>query len=346
MTAGEELHIREQLEKQEHERLSRYAQLASASAGRKVKEEESVLRTCYQRDKDRILHSLYFRLLKYKTNVFLSTSGEKFRTRLTHTLEVSQIARTICRALNLNEDLAEAISLGHDLGHTPFGHTGEEVLNKLSPTGFHHAQQSLRVVDKLEKNGKGLNLTSEVRDGIVKHSKGTKTLHEVHDKVIEYQDVATLEGVVVQYSDWIAYINHDIDDAIEMGLITMDSLPKEAVEVLGVTHGKRVNTMVLDIVGNSRDSAKLKMSKTVLEATEILRAFMYREVYKLPSVKNRMDKAYTIIAFLYKYYMDNTDYALKEYPWLANELPYRITTDIISSMTDTTAQAVYRKLIR
>ncbi len=337
--------IRTKLENQECRCLSKYAQLSRETRGRRIKEEESEIRTCYQRDKDRILHSLYFRLLKYKTNVFLSTSGEKFRTRLTHTLEVAQIARTICRALDLNEDLSEAIALGHDLGHTPFGHTGEEVLNNLFPEGFHHSQQSLRVVDFLEKTGKGLNLTLEVRDGILKHSKGTKAVYDLYnDKTIIRP--LTVEGEVVQYSDWIAYINHDIDDAISMELATIKDFPNNAIQVLGETHGKRINTMVCDIVKHSNNSPKINISDKILKSIEQLRSFLYSQIYTMSKVKKEMEKAEVIIKTLYKYYTDNFGDAIKEFPWLCSENKQRIATDVISSMTDITALTQYRKLTK
>jgi len=327
-------------------------------------EEECPVRTCYQKDKDRILHSLSFRLLKYKTNVFLSTTGEKFRTRLTHTLEVSQIARTICRALRLNEDLAEAIALGHDLGHTPFGHIGEKVLNRLYKKGFHHAEQSLRVVDLLEKNGQGLNLTYEVRDGILKHTKGKKTFYEVSENFQGSPNLpSTLEGQVVQFADWIAYINHDIDDAINMGLINNADLPSEPIKVLGNRHSQRIDTMVRNIIANSSTSLatgsstslttssqqKIVMNADVLDATVNLRKFLFDEVYTLPAISGESKRASEILSFLYAHCLKNFELILHELPWTKKLSTHqdgieRIVTDYLASLTDAQAQSLYEKL--
>src|SRR5438093_3023874 len=240
---------REITEEREREWLSPRAALASASKGRETAEPQDDLRTCFQRDRDRIIHSKAFRRLKHKTQVFLSPEGDHYRTRLTHTLEVSQIARTISRALRLNEDLTEAIGLGHDLGHTPFGHAGEAILNEIAPGGFRHFEQSLRVVDLLEMEGRGLNLTWEVRDGILKHSKGTGAVFTKQDQ----GRPATLEGQVVRVSDIIAYVNHDVDDAIRSGLIQPSDIPKEVTEVLGESHSQRINTLVSDVIHSSLD---------------------------------------------------------------------------------------------
>ena len=240
-----QLKIRQMIEKRE-ESLSPYAQKSRLSRGRQRVEEPDSVRTAFQRDRDRIIHSKSFRRLKHKTQVFIAPSGDHYRTRLTHTLEVSQIARTIARALNLNEDLTEAISLGHDLGHTPFGHTGEDVLNELSPYGFRHNEESLRIVDFLEKDGQGLNLTWEVRDGIVNHSKSrAKVLGSKWGKV------STLEGEIVKLADTIAYINHDIDDAIRAGIIKESDLPESATKILGNSPSERINTMVCDTIEHS-----------------------------------------------------------------------------------------------
>ncbi len=252
------MNIRERLEEREGQILSPWAQKSAATRGRVREEAECDIRPAFQHDRDRITHSKSFRRLKHKTQVFLSPQGDHYRTRLTHTLEVSQIARTISRALRLNEDLTEAIAMGHDLGHTPFGHSGEDVLDKLLPGGFEHNVQSLRVVEKLENDGEGLNLTFEVRDGILHHKRdGTP---------------ATLEGKVVSLADRIAYINHDIDDAIRAGVLKESDLPRPCVRVLGSSHGKRINTMILDVVQKSFDRPEIAMSDAVYEQIDALRA--------------------------------------------------------------------------
>ena len=263
---------RQYFERLEAETLSPYAMLSKNTRGRETPIEPCQIRTEFIRDRDRILHSKSFRRLKHKTQVFLSPQGDHYRTRLTHTLEVSQIARTISRALRLNEDLTEAISMGHDLGHTPFGHSGEDVLDELLPGGFEHNVQSLRVVEKLENDGEGLNLTFEVRDGILHHKKtGTP---------------ATLEGVVVSLADRIAYINHDIDDAIRAGVLKESDLPAECVRVLGNSHGKRINTMILDVVEQSAGKPAVTMSERMYEQFDALRDFMFDNVYKNPKAKS------------------------------------------------------------
>jgi len=344
--------IRELLEKEEKEHLSSYAQLSIETRGRTRSEEECPVRTCYQKDKDRILHSLSFRLLKYKTNVFLSTTGEKFRTRLTHTLEVSQIARTISRALRLNEDLTEAISLGHDLGHTPFGHIGEKILDRLAKRnhlkGFHHAEQSLRVVDLLEKNGQGLNLTYEVRDGILKHAKRRKTNYQIPEEFQgEPNQPITLEGEIVQFADWIAYINHDIDDAINMGLLKPEDLPRETIKILGNSHAQRIDTMVKSVIENSK--GKIQMSAEVMKVTVNLRDFLFQEVYTLPPVAGEEKGAREILSKLYEYYLKNFDLILKEMPWVkkvsaSGENRERFVLDFLASLTDARAQELYTEV--
>jgi len=357
--------IRELLEKEEKEHLSPYAQLSTNTRGRTKPEEECPVRTCYQKDKDRILHSLSFRLLKYKTNVFLSTTGEKFRTRLTHTLEVSQIARTIARALRLNEDLTEAIALGHDLGHTPFGHIGEKILDRLAKRGnhlkgFHHAEQSLRVVDLLEKNGKGLNLTYEVRDGILKHAKRRKMNYEIYEEFLgEPNHPITLEGEIVQFADWIAYINHDIDDAINMGLLKGEGLPREPTKILGNSHAKRIDTMVKSIIENS--NKKIQMSLEVMKATATLREFLFQKVYTLPPIAGEEKRASEILTKLFEYYLNNFDLVLKEMPWIKKLSPptadennqdihqsgvyqARFVIDFLASLTDAKAIELYSML--
>lgn len=291
------INFRENYEKFQDSYLSEYACKCSDSRGRKVSEEKCDIRTDFQRDRDRILHSKAFRRLKHKTQVFLAPKGDHFRTRLTHTLEVSQIARTIARALRLNEDLVEAISLGHDLGHTPFGHAGESALNEKCKDlgGFRHYEQSLRVVDVLEKrNGKfGLNLCDEVRDGIVNHSGANEAY--------------TLEGGVVKFADRIAYINHDIDDAIRAGVLHEKDIPKDLIEILGDSHSKRINTMITDILKESYGQNYIKMSDEVGEAMLALRAFMFKEVYFNPITTKEHDKAKNIISMLYDYYDEHPE---------------------------------------
>lgn len=279
--------FREETEKREYETLSEYAAKAAESKGRDSVLEQCPLRTVFQRDRDRIIHCKSFRRLKHKTQVFLSPEGDHYRTRLTHTLEVSQIARTISRALRLNEDLTEAIALGHDLGHTPFGHSGERVLCDV--TGhFEHNEQSLRVVEVLE-GGEGLNLTFEVRDGIVNHKKSLKP--------------ATLEGMAVNYSDRIAYINHDIDDAIRAGIIK--DIPDECARALGSTHSARINTMIKDIVETSYNEAFVRMSPAIEDMTENLRQFMFKNVYLGSEAKEEERKAENMLRLLFEYFTDN-----------------------------------------
>lgn len=295
------MNIRVQSENYERERLSKFAFLSYNSRGRKVEEAKCDIRTEFQRDRDRIIHSKAFRRLKHKTQVFVAPEGDHFRTRLTHTLEVSQIGRTLGRALNLNEDLIEAIALGHDLGHTPFGHTGEKVLDSLNPKGFNHNRQSIRIVDFLEqdKSRVGLNLTYEVREGIINHS-GKKSSE-------------TLEGQVVNFSDRIAYINHDIDDAIRAGIISQKDLPRSLLDILGDSHGLRINTMIIDIIQNSKDKDKIQMSKEIEESTNGLREFMFEKVYLNSNAKSEEDKSEFVIGQLYKYYLDNFNKLPKEY---------------------------------
>nr|WP_300002383.1 deoxyguanosinetriphosphate triphosphohydrolase [Tissierella sp.] len=317
--------IREQIEQREKEILSPFASLASNSKGRKVFEEKCEIRTEYQRDRDRIIHSKAFRRLKHKTQVFIAPEGDHFRTRLTHTLEVAQIGRTIARALRLNEDLVEAISLGHDLGHTPFGHTGEAILNKLHPDGFKHYKQSLRVVDFLEsnKNRHGLNLTYEVREGIINHSGKRPS--------------KSLEGQIVKFSDRIAYINHDIDDAIRAGIIDEKDLPKDCIKILGSSHGVRINNMIVDIVANSLDQEKISMSSEIEEKTEKLREYMFENVYYNAIAKSEEKKAEYIIKELYKFYINNPKELPIEYQYSYLEEKFSIEDricDYIAGMTD------------
>ncbi|MDD5288626.1 MAG: deoxyguanosinetriphosphate triphosphohydrolase [Dehalococcoidales bacterium] len=343
-----QLKIRQMLEAKE-DLFSPYAQKSSLSRGRLRKEVPDSVRTAFQRDRDRIIHSKSFRRLKHKTQVFIAPPGDHYRTRLTHTLEVSQIARTIARALNLNEDLAEAISLGHDLGHTPFGHVGEDVLNELSPYGFKHNEQSLRVVDLLEKDGKGLNLTWEVRDGIVNHSKSHA---QVLDKA--WGKVGTLEGEIVKLADIVAYINHDTDDAIRAGIIKESGLPEFAVKILGSSPSARINTMVLDIIGHSwrvsgavtgkkGGEIAISMSPRVLEATNILRDFLFDKVYNVQSALAEAEKARQIIRYLYSYFLKRRKKLPAEY-LLHSDDKWRGVIDYIAGMTDQYALQIAEEL--
>ncbi len=319
------MNIRVDTENYEQIRLSKFATLSKNSKGRVVPEEKCNIRTEFQRDRDRILHSKSFRRLKHKTQVFIAPEGDHFRTRLTHTLEVAQIGRTIARALQLNEDLVEAIALGHDLGHTPFGHTGEGVLNGLHPNGFNHNNQSMRVIDLLEHSEKrtGLNLTYEVREGIIKHSG------------LELSE--SLEGQIVKYADRIAYINHDIDDAIRARIIQVEELPKKCINVLGNTHGERINTMIMDLVINSEDKNKITMSKLIGENTDELRDWMFINVYFNIKAKSEEGKAQYIIEELYKYYLKNIDNLPKEHLAMYKNFQSSkedIICDYIAGMTD------------
>ncbi|MGQ9622448.1 MAG: deoxyguanosinetriphosphate triphosphohydrolase [Candidatus Caldatribacteriaceae bacterium] len=328
-------------EEKERELLSPFAALSTKSRGRAKAEEECELRTCFQRDRDRILHSKSFRRLKHKSQVFLSPEGDHYRTRLTHTLEVAQIARTIARALRLNEDLVEAISLGHDLGHTPFGHAGEEALNEVHPGGFKHNEQSLRVVDFLERDGEGLNLTFEVRDGIVKHSK-TRLM----DFAAFSLDLpATLEGQVVRWADIVAYVNHDIDDALRACVIRPEELPQKAISLLGKTHRERINTMVRDIILESFDCPGIRMSEPVKEATETLRNFLFERVYFGPEQWEEREKAKRLVKHLYEFFLVHPEILEKEYaPAQGRKEDLGIIIcDFISGMTDRYALYMYRK---
>jgi len=313
--------------------MSPYACLAANSKGRKRKEKECDLRTVFQRDRDRIIHSKAFRRLKHKTQVFISPIEDHFRTRLTHTLEVSQIGRTIARALRLNEDLAEAIALGHDLGHTPFGHSGEDVIDYILKTfyksHFKHNEQSLRVVDFIEKDGKGLNLSHEVRDGIMYHPQKEKTFPE------------TLEGRIIRLADHIAYINHDTEDSIRAGIIKKEDLPKAAMQVLG---GNPLDTLVKNVIKNSIDSPELKMDKNVEGAMQELYSFLYNNVYLNPLAKSEEWKTDNLIKTLFRYYMDHPQ-ALYDYDknWNEHQLVQAVV-DFIAGMTDRFAINKYEEL--
>ncbi len=313
--------IRETLERQEREVLSPYAALAAESRGRGRTEPERDDRTCYQRDADRILHSRSFRRLMHKTQVFLQPEGDHYRTRMTHTLEVARIARTIARALRLNEDLTEAAAMGHDLGHTPFGHAGELALTEVMGTPFRHNEQSLRVVDRLEKNGQGLNLTWEVRRGIVCHS---------GDQLPE-----TLEGQIVRLADRIAYINHDIDDAVRAGILRNEEIPPAISDVLGDTHSRRINTLVSDVVQTSVGRPVIAMTPAIETAMLELRSFMFERVYRNPVAKGEESKARRIIQELYKYYIAHPEKLPEDFqPQLDLEGMPRVVCDYVAGMTD------------
>ncbi|HSL67313.1 MAG TPA: deoxyguanosinetriphosphate triphosphohydrolase [Actinomycetota bacterium] len=321
---------RERTEEIERETLAPYATLAAESKGRERDEEHDALRTCFQRDRDRIVHSKSFRRLKHKTQVFLAPEGDHYRVRLTHTLEVSQIARTAARALRLNEDLAEAISLGHDLGHTPFGHLGEQALTPFLGRPFRHNEQSLRVVDYLEDDGRGLNLTWEVRDGIVNHTWSMPA-------------PATLEAQVVRFADRIAYINHDVDDAVRAGVIEPAELPDDALGVLGRTHAERVKTLVTDLVDRSEDSPEIRMSDEAFRALDTLRDFLFERVYLRDEARSEQDKAIALVRSLFAHYLDHPDQVPEEYHRAPGDLPTRVA-DYIAGMTDRYALRVYEQL--
>jgi dGTPase len=325
------------LEEIEKKTLSPYATLSSKTKGRQFPEEECDLRPSFQHDRDKILHSKSFRRLKHKTQVFLSPTGDHYRTRLTHTLEVSQIARTVAKALRLNSDLTEAISLGHDLGHTPFGHAGEAVLNKLHPGGFAHNEQSLRVVQVLENEGMGLNLTWEVRDGILHHAQ------EWEELSARKEEASTLEGRIVKIADSIAFINHDIDDALRAGIIKESDLPRECLQILGNTHSQRINTMVKDVIESSWDKPQIKRGKEVTRATEELRQYLYKNLYSKEEVSKELDKAKKVLKDLYHYFQENPELVLQETKSKKEKFE-RAICDFIAGMTDRYALTLYKKL--
>jgi dGTPase len=334
--------IREQTEARERETLHPRACLSSGSKGRVTREKEGEIRTCFQRDRDRIIHSKAFRRLKHKTQVFLAPRGDHYRTRLTHVLEVSQIARTIARALQLNEDLTEAIALGHDLGHTPFGHAGESVLREIHPGGFDHYKQSLRVVDLLERDGQGLNLTHEVRNGIVTHSKGKGLI--IPDKRSERAE--TLEGLAVRISDVIAYVNHDLDDALRAEVIKKSDIPRDIIGVLGDNHSKRIDTMVKDVIYNSLsiEMEQLVMSEEVSRATYRLRDFLYERVYESRKIMVEFHKAKKILQDLYEYYLEHIEEVFKDIPAEKKPNRHRMVCDFVAGMTDRFAMETYERL--
>jgi len=338
MGVKERIFDRERQEKWEENNLSFYAVRSFNTRGREKKELPCFLRTEFQRDKDRIIHSKSFRRLKHKTQVFIAPFGDHYRTRLTHTLEVSQIARTISRALKLNEDLTEAIALGHDLGHTPFGHIGEEALNKIYKEGFCHNQHSLRVVDKLEGEGKGLNLTWEVRDGILNHSQeGEKILsQDAKNKP------STLEAEVVKVADPLAYVNHDIDDAIRANLVKVEDFPSRVLSVLGKTNRERINTMVKDVVVSSWDKSHLEMTLPILEAFNELRDFMFDKVYQSDALKKEVNKALSLICNLYQFYLEHP-FAIPPFFRKDGNNTERAIVDYIAGMTDRYALNEYHK---
>ena len=327
------MNIRESTESWEAEALSPYASLSRNSRGREREEEPCDIRPVYQRDRDRIIHCKTFRRLKHKTQVFLAPEGDHYRTRLTHTLEVSQIARTIARALRMNEDLTEAIALGHDLGHTPFGHSGEAVLNKICSEGFAHYRQSVRVVEVLEKNGRGLNLTWEVRDGILNHRTSGSP--------------STLEGKIVRLSDKIAYINHDIDDAIRARMFVEEDLPECYTEVRGHSVRERLNNLIHDIIRNSYEKPEIIMSPHMEEAMQGLRTWMFENVYRSDVPKAEEGKAQHLIVMLFNYYMEHTDKLPAEYHYLMDvrhENRERVVCDYIAGMSDSYAIDKFEEL--
>ena len=338
------LSIREEIEKRERMHLSPYACLSAESKGRVVPVEICPIRSAFQCDRDSIVYSKAFRRLKHKTQVFLAPTGDHCRTRLTHTLEVSEIARTIARALSLNEDLVEAIALAHDLGHTPFGHAGESVLNELVPGGFSHYRQSLRVVDVLENDGLGLNLTYEVRDGIVKHSKGYGEVLPDNERDLP----VTAEGCVVRYADIIAYLSHDLDDAIRCLVIRKEDIPARCQQVLGNMHSKRIVTMIQAVLAATEPhNGKLVfgIEKEVGGVMQLLRQFLYVNVYSSPQVHTEFVKASKMLRELYLYLLDNRDFLEKEIGSFAvSASPERRVVDFIASMTDRYAQNMYQRI--
>ncbi|HEV7217079.1 MAG TPA: deoxyguanosinetriphosphate triphosphohydrolase [Chloroflexota bacterium] len=332
--------IRAQLEKIEAQVLSPRAAHSSRSKGRTLPEEPSLVRTEYQRDRDRVIHCRAFRRLKHKTQVFMSPVGDHYVTRLTHTLQVAQIGRTIARALRLNEDLTEAIVLAHDLGHAPFGHAGEAILQRLNPEGFSHTVQSFRVVEFLEKDGKGLNLTWEVKDGILGHSKPRESISASYG-----YDAATLEGQIVKFADSIAYINHDIDDAIRAQVIQHAELPPGPLALLGSGHGQRINTMVCDVIASSIDAEQVQMSAPVLAASDELREWMFSHVYTDSLAKGEDDRAENMLTVLYEHFHRNPE----QLPPLYQQNPRgesldRRLTDYLAGMTDTFAIRIFQDI--
>ncbi len=321
---------RERTEEIERQILSAHATLAVASKGRERPEEQDLLRTCFQRDRDRIVHSKAFRRLKHKTQVFLAPEGDHYRVRLTHTLEVSQIARTAARALRLNEDLTEAIALGHDLGHTPFGHLGEQALTPFLERPFRHNEQSLRIVDHLENDGGGLNLSWEVRDGIVNHT-------------WSMPQPSTPEAKLVRYADRIAYVNHDVDDAVRAGVLAAAELPEGSIRVLGPTHSARIDALVTDLVATSAEGPEVGLSDEVHRALDGLREFLFDRVYLRDDARTEQAKAIDMVRALFTYYLDHPDQVPEEYHRAPGDLPTRVA-DYIAGMTDRFALRSYERL--
>lgn len=328
------MNIRQKLEQREHEILSPYAAFSDQSLGRDVYEEPCDIRPIYQKDRDKILHCKAFRRLKHKTQVFLAPEGDHYRTRLTHTLEVAQIARTIAKALLLNEELTEAIALGHDLGHTPFGHAGERALNRICPEGFQHHMQSIRVVELLENHGIGLNLAKEVRDGILNHqTEGTPS---------------TLEGKIVRLCDKIAYINHDIDDAIRGMIIKEDEIPKEFTDILGNSLGERLDTLIHNIVTNSENRNDIIMSTEIESAMRLLRGYMFESVYMNKKAKAQEEQAERLLEQLFLYYEKHLEYLPQEYRMRMEQMEepsYRVVCDYVAGMTDRYAVTKFKDLM-
>ncbi len=326
------MNIREEQELREHKLYRGCASFSDKTKGRDVCEEPCDIRTDYQRDRDRIIHSKSFRRLKHKTQVFLSPGGDHYRTRLTHTLEVAQIARTIAKALCLNEDLTEAIALGHDLGHTPFGHAGERALSKYTSKPFHHNEQSVRVVEKLEKNGRGLNLTWEVRDGILNHRSANKP--------------STLEGDIVRIADKIAYVNHDIDDGIRAGILSESQLPKECTKILGDCTRDRINNTIHALVNYSKDREFVALPPDFEQAQKELRFFMFNDLYTNPIAKSQEAKAEQMIGLLYNAYIDNINMLPDEFQEYirAGENKEIVVCDYIAGMTDNYAIECFNEL--
>ncbi len=338
-----EIDLRLEMETKEGAQLSPHACLSSQSRGRALPEPASPIRMIFQHDRDKILHSKSFRRLKHKTQVFLQPEGDHYRTRLTHTLEVSQIARTMARALCLNEDLTEAIALGHDLGHTPFGHAGERLLARMVPGGFHHVRQSLRVVDVLEKEGQGLNLSFEVRDGILKHSKGKGALLSGASDQLAH----TLEGRLVRVADIIAYLNHDLDDALRAGVISVAQIPADILSVLGQSNAQRINVMVMDIVKESLrvEGSQILMSESMEEALLALRAWMFAQVYEHPEIQVEFDKATRILHDLFCFFMEDeaalARYGGDRFPEDSLEVS---VADFIAGMSDRYALNIFQDI--
>jgi dGTPase len=322
--------IRKHLEARERQILAPQAAKSAETRGRLRDEPEDDVRPSFQRDRDRIVHSKAFRRLKHKTQVFLAPEGDHYRVRLTHTLDVSQIARTAARALRLNEDLTEAIALGHDLGHTPFGHLGEQALTPFLGRPFRHSEQSLRVVEHLENDGRGLNLTWEVRDGIVHHP-------------WSMPPPSTLEAQVVRFADRIAYMNHDIDDALRAGVLSVDELPASALEVLGDTHARRIDTLVNDLVDQSWDQPEVRLSERVFRALDELRDFMFEQVYLRAGAREEHEKAVKLLRDLFHHFLEHPDELPQEYHHAPGELPVRVA-DFVSGMTDRYALRTYERL--